>query len=153
MLDNHLVHAIRQLQGNLVELYSDINIGASDIEEVKNTLATIVLSIDRENPHYNFENDRSQQDKKIMDLTKSPSGYLLHTISVECSYHQLKDARKHDAISFIARTDGDWNGKKVNALDYAIECSTEDAREFAQCILSLCDEIELSKVTKTDSIK
>lgn len=55
MLENHLVHKIRQLQGQLVDLYSGINSGDSDIENVKMELETIILAIDRENPAYEFE--------------------------------------------------------------------------------------------------
>lgn len=85
-------------------------------------------------------------EKCINELTRSELGYLLHTISVECSYHRFKDANEHDAISFIARTDGYWEGEEVKDLDYAIQCSIEDARDFAQYILSLCDEIELANI-------
>lgn len=55
MLDNHLVYTIRQLQGQLVDIYSGINSGDSDLEQVKLELESVILSIDRENPSYDFE--------------------------------------------------------------------------------------------------
>jgi len=83
--------------------------------------------------------------KDINELTSDEKGCLLHTISVECSYWQFKDAQEHDAISFTARTSGEWEGVKIDDLDYGIQCSIEEAREFARYILSLCDQIELAK--------
>lgn len=55
MLENHLVYKIRQLQNQLVDIYSAINSGDSDLEQVKLELETMILSIDCENPSYNFE--------------------------------------------------------------------------------------------------
>ncbi|WP_342515523.1 hypothetical protein [Sutcliffiella sp. FSL R7-0096] len=55
MLENHLVSTIRQLQNQLMDIYSGINSGDSDLERVKLELENIILSIDRENPSYNFE--------------------------------------------------------------------------------------------------
>lgn len=55
MNNNHLVHIIRQLQGQLLDLYSVINSGDSDVEDVKQQLETIIISIDRENPAYDFQ--------------------------------------------------------------------------------------------------
>lgn len=95
------------------------------------------------------EGEKTKKD--ITDFTRNESGYLLHTISVECSYHEFKHAREHDAISFIARTDGEWEGEEVKDLDYAIECSIGDAREFAEYILSLCNEIELAQIPKKEN--
>ncbi|NMH72817.1 hypothetical protein HF078_07020 [Bacillus sp. RO2] len=56
MLENHLVYTIRQLQNQLVDIYSGINSGDIDLEQVKLELETIILSIDRENPLYDFKN-------------------------------------------------------------------------------------------------
>ena len=80
--------------------------------------------------------------KEIKEFTSSELGYLIHTLSVECSYHEFKDANESDAISFMVRTDGDWDGEVVSDLYYYIGCSIEDAREFANYILSLCNEVE-----------
>ncbi|WP_187442103.1 hypothetical protein [Sutcliffiella horikoshii] len=54
-MNNHLVLMIRQLQNQLVDLYSGINSGDSDLEQVKLELETMILSIDRNNPAYDFE--------------------------------------------------------------------------------------------------
>lgn len=89
--------------------------------------------------------------KDIQELTSNSLGHLLHTITVECSYWEFKNANEHDAISFIARTDGTYQGEEVSDLDYSIECSTADARSFANYILRLCDEIELSKIPQGGS--
>lgn len=83
-----------------------------------------------------------------MESTTSETVNLLHTISVECSYFDLKDACEHNAITFVAKTDGEADGEKVNNLDYAVQCSITDARDFAKYILSLCDEIESAKHEK-----
>lgn len=94
---------------------------------------------------YKVNNESTEMEKKITQKTLWETGNLLHTISVECSYHRLEDAHEHNAITFLARTEGEANGEKVNDLDYAIECSIEDARDFANYILSLCDDIESAK--------
>lgn len=83
--------------------------------------------------------------KTISESTIWETGNLLHTISVECSYTEMEDAKEEDAVTFVATTKGEANGANVDDLDYAVQCSIDDAREFARYILSLCDDIELSK--------
>lgn len=89
MLENHLVYTIRQLQNQLVDIYSGINSGDNDLEQVKLELESMILSIDRENPSYDFERINVKEKctfcgREDIANTKIVGGYTILETCTDC---------------------------------------------------------------------
>lgn len=73
--------------------------------------------------------------RKITELEQY--GGQIYYLEVEANYKVPEEGKgQKDAVNFFT------GQEHVNALDSLISVSTDDARKFAEAILSLCDRID-----------